>query len=114
MTLITPEAEEARTEELLLSVQVSLADMRRQFQAFSEKAATGEEIKETDVNGALSAMTKMTASVQKAETQLGELRNARAGIVQAGYAIDHDAARAEIRCALGRLRACCGAGAVSG
>ncbi len=114
MTLITPEAEEARTEELLLSVQASLAEMRRQFQALTERANTGEEIKETEVNGNLSALSKMVASAQKAETQLGELRKARSGIVQNGYAIDHDAARAEIRCALGRLRACCGAGAVSG
>ncbi|WP_299693178.1 hypothetical protein [uncultured Tateyamaria sp.] len=114
MTLITPDAEEARTDELLLSVQASLAEMRRHFQALTERADAGEEIKETEVNGHLASLTKAVFSVQKAEAQLGEVRKARTGIVQNGYAIDHDAARAEIRCALGRLRACCGAGAVSG
>ena len=114
MTLITPDAEEARTEELLHSVQVALADMRRHFQALTERAETGEEIKETEVNSHLTSLTKAVVSVTKAEVQLGEIRKARTGIVQNGYAIDHDAARAEIRCALGRLRACCGAGTVSG
>ena len=114
MTLITPEAEEAQTEALLRSVQASLAEMRQQFDALKERARTGGEVKETEVNGQLSSLTKAIASVHKAETQLGEIRKARTGVVQNGYAIDHDAARAEIRCALGRLRACCGAGTVSG
>lgn len=114
MTPITPEAEEARATEFLDSVQTSLAEMRRQFEALRERADAGEEIKETDVNGQLVSLNKLIINVQNAEVRLDKSRQARSGIVQNGHAIDHDAARAQIRCALGRLRPCCSAGAVSG
>ncbi len=114
MTPITPEAEEVRATEFLNSVQASLADMRRQFEALKERAHAGEEIKETEVSGQLVALNKLIINVQHAEARLDKSRQARSGVVQNGYAIDHDAARAQIRCALGRLRACCGAGTVSG
>ncbi|MEX0312230.1 MAG: hypothetical protein AB3N17_18500 [Tateyamaria sp.] len=114
MTLITPEAEEARSEELVSSMQASLAELRQTIQAFTEEAGAGEDLKETEVKRQLSSLTTLVVSLQGAEQKLDKFREARSGIAQNGYAFDLDLARAEVRCALGRLRACGGAGTVSG
>ncbi|WP_299041148.1 hypothetical protein [uncultured Tateyamaria sp.] len=113
MALITPEAEEARSEELVSSMQASLAELRQTIQAFKEEAGAGEELKETEVKRHLTSLQTLVVSLQGAEQKLDKFREARSGIVQNGYALNLDFARAEVRCALGRLRACGGAGAVS-
>ena len=113
MTLITPEAEEARNEELFSSMQDTLTKMRKQFQAFTEEAETGEDIKGTVVNGKLVDLSKLIVNLQGMEKKLDEFRQARSGIAQNGYALNLDFARAEVRCALGRLRTCGGTRAVS-
>ncbi|KIC49111.1 hypothetical protein [Tateyamaria sp. ANG-S1] len=113
MTLITPEAEEARSEELVSSMQDTLKTMRKQFKAFIEEAGAGEDLKETEVNKQLAALTRTVANLEGMEKKLDEFRQARSGIAQNGYALNLDFARAEVRCALGRLRACGGTGAVS-
>ncbi|WP_299657462.1 hypothetical protein [uncultured Tateyamaria sp.] len=113
MTLITPEAEEARSEELVSSMQASLAELRQTIQAFKEKADAGEEFKETEVNGQLTSLSKLVVSLQGAEHKLDTFRQARSGIAQNGYAFDLSIARAQVRCALGRLRDCGRTGSVS-
>ncbi|WP_299549340.1 hypothetical protein [uncultured Tateyamaria sp.] len=113
MTLITPGAEEARSDELVSSMQASLTDMRQQFEAFTRKAEAGEELKETEVNSQIAALKRLVVNLQGMENKLDDFRQARTGIAQNGYAFDLDLARAEVRCALGRLRTCGSAGAVS-
>jgi len=114
MTLITPEADEARNEELFSSMQDTLKKMRKQFKAFIEEAEAGEDFKETEVNKQLTALGRTVANLEGMETKLEKLRESKRGIAQNGYALNLDFARAEVRCALGRLRACGGSGAVSG
>ena len=113
MTLITPEAEEVRTEELVSSMQASLAELRQTIQAFTEEAGAGEDIKETELKRHLSPVTNIVTALQGLEAKLDKLRESKKGIAQNGYALNLDFARAEVRCALGRLRACGGTGAVS-
>ncbi|APX11152.1 hypothetical protein [Tateyamaria omphalii] len=113
MTLITPEAEEARSEELVSSMQASLAELRRTIQALKERANAGEEFKETEVNGQLTSLSKLVVALQGAEQKLDKFRESRSGIAQNGYAFDLNIASAQVRCALGRLRTCGGTGTVS-
>lgn len=113
MALITPEAEGDRSEELVSSMQDTLANMRKHFKAFTRKAEAGEDVKETEVNSQLVTLNKLIVNLEGMERKLDEFRQARTGIAQNGYAFDLDLARAEVRCALGRIRACGGAGTVS-
>ena len=113
MTITTPGADEARSEELVSSMQDTLTTMRKHFQAFIEEAGAGEDVKETEVSKQVVALNRAVANLQGMEKKLDEFRQARSGIVQDGYALNLDFARAEVRCALGRLRACGSAGTVS-
>ncbi|WP_299614221.1 hypothetical protein [uncultured Tateyamaria sp.] len=113
MTLNTPEPAEARSEELVSSMRDTLKTMRQHFQAFIEEADAGEDVKETEVSKQLVALNRAIANLQGMEKKLDELRQARDGIVQNGYALNLDFARAEVRCALGRIRTCGGTRAVS-
>lgn len=113
MTLITPGLEEARTDELLLDVHNSLSDLRREFRALKERVEAGEDVKDTEFKSKGSNLSNVLVSCQKLETTLAEVRQKRSRIAQGGYALDLDAAGVEVRCALGRLRTCGGAGGVS-
>jgi len=113
MTLITPGLEEARTDELLLDVHNSLSDLRREFRALKERVEAGEDVKDTELRSKGSSLSTVLVSCQKLETTLAEVRKKRSRIAQGGYALDLDAAGVEVRCALGRLRTCGGAGNVS-
>lgn len=109
MTLITPGLEEARTDELLLSVHDSLSDLRREFQALKERVEAGEDVKNAELSAKKTKLSDVLVSCQKLEVSLAEVRNRRSRIAQGGYALDLDAAGIEVRCALGRLRTCAGA-----
>lgn len=106
MTLITPGLEEARTDELLLEVHDSLRDLRREFRALKERVEAGEDVKNTELKSRGSELGTVLVNCQKLETTLAEVRQKRSRIAQGGYALDLDAARVEVRCALGRLRTC--------
>ncbi|MEP2891241.1 hypothetical protein [Tateyamaria sp.] len=108
MTLITPGLEEARTDELLLDVHNSLRDLRREFRAFKERVEAGEDVKNAEVKSKATDLNSVLVNCQKLETTLAEVRQKRSRIAQGGYALDLDAARVEVRCALGRLRTCAG------
>ena len=114
MTLITPDTEEARTEELLLSVQASICELRNALKDLKERAESGEEVKNTDVRDKFKELGSVVGQCHTLETKLETIRSRHSKIAQGGYALDLDAARAEVCCALGRIRACCGAGEVSG
>ena len=109
MTLITPGHEDAHTDELLLSGQGSLRELRREFEALKERVQSGEDVKTTEFSSRRSKLSDVLVSCQKLETTLAEIRKKRSGIAQGGYALDLDAAGVEVRCALGRLRTCAGA-----
>lgn len=113
MTLLTPGQEEARTTEALSAAHDEITSLRQAIADLTMKVQTGEDVTRSEVKAALAAMPDLIRTCLKLEAQIGELKSSRSKIAQAGYAIDHDAARHEIRCALGRLRACCGAGSVS-
>ena len=110
MTMITPGDEDARTEELMLEVQDTLREMRRAFKILKERVETGEDVKPTEVKSKLSELTTVLVNCHKLETSLADSRAKRSQIVRGGYALDFDEAKAEIRCALGRIRPCCRAG----
>ena len=114
MTLITPGEDQARAEELLLEVHDSLRDLRRAFKTLKERVETGEDVKATEFKSKFSEMNTVLVNCHKLETNLAEARQKHSRIAQGGYALDLDLARAEVRCALGRLRACGGAGGISG
>ncbi|MEL6621005.1 MAG: hypothetical protein AAFP16_19185 [Pseudomonadota bacterium] len=113
MSLITPEDEESRAEELLTDVQDSLRDLRSAFRALKERADAGEVLKNTEIKARFSELSTTLVNCHRLEMNLAEVRSKRSCIAQGGFALDLDAARAEVRCALGRLRPCCGAGEIS-
>ena len=113
MTLITPEERVLRTAELLQSVQDSIRALRRQLQDLIQQVEAGEDADLVSGNKQLGSVEGLVRQCQKVEASLVEQESRQAGIVQGGYALDLDAARFEIGCRLGRLRACCGTGAVS-
>ncbi|MEL6467380.1 MAG: hypothetical protein AAFQ58_20655 [Pseudomonadota bacterium] len=94
-------------------MQDTLTKMRKHFKAFTEEAEAGEDIKGTVVNGKLVDLNRLIVNLQGMENKLDEMRQARDGIVQNGYALNLDFAKLEVRCALGRLRDCQAAGSVS-
>lgn len=107
MTLITPGDDEARADELMLSVEDSLGELRRQIKDLTKRVEAGEEVKATDVKATLSSLPATVATFHKLEVHLAEIRRQKSQIAQNGFALDLDFARAEVRCALGRLRSCC-------
>ncbi|WP_299298107.1 hypothetical protein [uncultured Tateyamaria sp.] len=114
MTLNTPALDdEARAEELLLSVQDSLRDLRNAFKALKERADMGEDVKGAEIKSNFRDLGTVLVNCQKLETTLAEARQKRGSGGHGGAVLDLDAARAEVRCALGRIRACCRAGSVS-
>ncbi len=54
----------------------------------------------------IASVDQLARNCMKTEVNLAEICNRNAGIVRGGYAMDMDAARVEIGCRLGRLRAC--------
>ncbi|MEL7090630.1 MAG: hypothetical protein AAFN94_02730 [Pseudomonadota bacterium] len=114
MTLITPDADDVLTEELMLEVQDTLREMRQAFRSLKERVEAGEDVKATEVKSKLTELNTVLVNCHKLETCLADSRAKRSQIVRGGYALDFDAARAEVLCALGRLRPCGGAEEVSG
>jgi chromosome segregation ATPase len=104
MTMITPEQEIARMEELYASVQETVSGLRREIENLKQQAESGEEINATAVAKTVQSISDAIGRCQKAELQLNDCRNRQAGIARGGYALDLDKARAEIGCRLDRLR----------
>lgn len=106
MTMITPEQEMARTEELFASVVAHLSDLRREIESLKDKAKSGEDVSLTAVKQTAQQTADAIGRCHKVETLLNECRNRQAGIAKGGYALDLERARAEIGCKLDRLRRC--------
>jgi len=113
MTLHTPGEEEARTTEVLSAAHDDIASLRKAISDLTKKIKAGEDVTQNEAKATMSSLSTMLRNCISLEAQLGNLRSSRSDIVQGGYAIDHALAKAEIRCALGRVRACCSSGAIS-
>ncbi|MBK0327004.1 hypothetical protein I5535_06805 [Rhodobacteraceae bacterium F11138] len=107
MTLITPEERVLRTAELFQSVEDSLRKLRQQAEDLYAQLKAGEETDLVDGSKRVAAVERLIGTCQKVETSLVEQQRKQEGIVRGGYALDMDAARAEIGCRLARLRRCC-------
>ena len=114
MTTTSPGGDTTRTNELLSEVQASLRDLRRAFRALKERVEAGEEVKRTEVNARLSDLTNVLVNCNKLETRLAEQGSDTDKRDGGQDALSLERARAEVLCALGRLRKCGGSGAVSG
>jgi phage-related minor tail protein len=113
MTLVTPETDALGLEELFESVQRQLMELRHELEAFKEEARSGEEFKPAEVKAALARLKTLVGQCTGLEKTLAECRQKQTGIALGGYALDLEAARSEIGCALNRIRVCCRAGEIS-
>ncbi|WP_299627209.1 hypothetical protein [uncultured Tateyamaria sp.] len=113
MTLHTPGEEEARTTEALSAAHDEISSLRKAISDLTKRIEAGEDVKQNDAKTDMTSLSTMLRNCISLETQIGNLKASRSEVVQAGYAINHELAVAEIRCALGRVRACCNSGAIS-
>ncbi|MEM8692908.1 MAG: hypothetical protein AAGG57_13630 [Pseudomonadota bacterium] len=114
MTMITPNEDEADILDLMLSVQKEVTRLRKQIETFTDEVRSGEETKPAEVRASIRDIRNALVECQKVERELHAARRQRSEIVGGGFALDLDAVRSEVGCALNRLRTCCGAGEVSG
>ena len=106
MTTETQEDSVAQGEELLRSLHYAISSLRREIEALARQAESNSELNETATSQSLNKVRDLVVQCAKAENYIHEDKNKRAGIVQGGYALDLDRARAEIGCKLDRLRRC--------
>lgn len=109
MTLITQQdvnKDIASTAELLKALQASLADLRQVAVDLKKQITAGEAADLSIGAKEIASVDQLARNCMKTEVNLAEICNRNAGIVRGGYAMDMDAARVEIGCRLGRLRAC--------
>ncbi|TDE40312.1 hypothetical protein [Antarcticimicrobium sediminis] len=113
MILITPEERNSDAAALLQSLKRSVQELRQIAEALKQEIETeggaGEAVRSKDLERA----GQVIRSCQKVEECFVQEQHRKTGIAQGGYALDLDAARAEVGCRLGRLRACCDPGEVS-
>jgi endonuclease IV len=98
------------TADLLNSLQESINRLRREAEALraelEDRPENGAEGDTTGSNRQFSDLNRLIRDCQKVETCLVEFQKSHAG----GEGLDLDAARAEIRCRMARLRRCGSAG----
>ncbi|WVX49777.1 hypothetical protein ROLI_028720 [Roseobacter fucihabitans] len=104
MTLITPELVESQTEDLLNSVIGSIQDLRKEIEGLKERAGASDGAVTAQGSKTVTQAVSLLETCQKVENRLVECRSKHAGIVQGGYALDLERARASIGCKLDRLR----------
>ena len=106
----TPRGRAAQmTADLLASLQESINRLRREAEALRAGLEDGAEGETTGANRQFAGLNSLIRDCQKVETCLVEYSNTHGG----GEGLDLDAARAEIRCRMARLRRCGPAGGVS-
>ena len=106
MTVITPDEQESRTDELLQSLQRSIRELRQNLEDLTKRVQAGEEADLQTGNKQVQAVEGLVRTCQKVEANLVEQRCRKIGIVQGGYALDLEKARFEVGCRLARLRGC--------
>lgn len=110
MTLITPDTDSARTQELLETFLARIRDLRIVIDGLTQRVANGEDIDVAMAQKLLSPAEGLVKTCLKLEASFAEQKTRERGIAQGGYAINMDQARFEIGCRLARLRACCASG----
>ena len=101
MTIIKPKTEENTTDTFLAVAQDSFEQAILGMNGLSQKIRAEEVVPERDTKAVVMQLCNATNSLMKERDRVVELRKQSAGVV-GDYAIDFDAARAEI----GRRLAC--------
>jgi hypothetical protein len=109
MTLITAKTQESETEELLSAITSVVRELRQELESLRERVQSEDRVETAgDKQTVKSALTLLTTCAD-VENRLAKCRETNAGIARGGYALDFDAARADIGRKLDRLRAACSA-----
>jgi hypothetical protein len=112
MIVITPEDQTDDLVDLFQSLQSSVLDLRHEAEDLKKALQAGQELDQRATKLGCTDLQKLIRDCQKVETCLVERKTRQTGIVQNGYALDLDAAKAEIGCRLDRLRKCCDTGEI--
>ncbi|MBM2292877.1 hypothetical protein JQX09_17245 [Sulfitobacter pseudonitzschiae] len=112
MINITPDEDAAQIQQALGTVYRELGELREQLAALKEEARDRGDADAKDVRATVASLRSSLETCMKLETQVAECRRKQSHIAQGGYALDLDAARAEVGCRLARLRECGGTGEV--
>ncbi len=104
MTLMTAETQTAHSEELLSAVTDTVRDLRRELESLRERIRTQERVTPSADKQAVKSAVDLLRTCQDVENRLAKFRETQAGIAKGGYALDLDAARADIGRKLDRLR----------
>ncbi|MFX4298299.1 MULTISPECIES: hypothetical protein [Roseobacteraceae] len=113
MIIITPDADAEQIQQALDTVYRELGELREQLVFLKEEARNGGDADTKDVKATVASLRSSLETCMKLETQVAECRRKQSHIAQGGYALDLDAARAEVGCRLNRLRDCSGTREVS-
>ncbi|WP_339766251.1 hypothetical protein [uncultured Pseudosulfitobacter sp.] len=113
MIIITPNEDTGQIQQALDTVYRELGELREQLAALKEEARNGGDADAKDVKATVASLRSSLETCMKLETQVAECRRKQSHIAQGGYALDLDAARAEVGCRLARLRNCARAGQIS-
>ncbi|GAA6201102.1 hypothetical protein [Aquicoccus sp. SU-CL01552] len=112
MILITPEERISDAAALLRSLKRSVQELRDIAEALKQEIEIGGDASVAARSKELERAGQVIRSCQKVEECFVQEQHRKAGIAQGGYALDLEAARAEVGCRLARLRACCREGEV--
>ena len=104
MIVTLPDQRASETEELLQSLHASVRRARQKIEDLLSRVDTEEEAADPGLAKRISALETLIANCHKIEVKYVERLYHDSGIVQGGYALDLDAARAEIGGRLDRLR----------
>ncbi|TDK49831.1 hypothetical protein [Antarcticimicrobium luteum] len=107
MILIAPEERISDAAALLGSLKRSVQELRQIAEALKREIEAGGDANVAARSRDLERAGQVIRSCQKVEECFVQEQHRKAGIAQGGYALDLEAARAEVGCRLARLRACC-------
>lgn len=104
MIIITPDADVAQAEAALAAVYREIGELREVLQGLKQEVAAGEDAALEGGKKTLVSLRPLLEISMKMESQCAEFKQKWTQIARGGYALDLDAARAEIGCRLDRLR----------
>ena len=110
---MTTETEGSQSEELLGAVANTVRDLRRELESLRARIQSEDRVETTSDKQTLKSALSVLSTCTDVENRLAKFREAQAGIARGGYALDLDAARADIGRKLDRLRTASAADAVS-
>lgn len=114
MILITPEERISDADALLRSLKRSVQELREIAETLKQEIEAGGDAAAAARGKDLERAGQVIRSCQKVEECFVQEQHRKAGIARGSYALDLEAARAEVGCRMARLRACCREGEVPG